>query len=434
MCDKAIRIEDLSKLYHIGEHQGSYKTLRETIVKAFSVPFRNLCLQSQSPIYNPQSNFIWALKDISFEVKRGKVVGIIGRNGAGKTTLLKILSRITEPTEGRAEIRGRVGSLLEVGTGFHPELTGRENIYLNGAILGMKKGEIARKFDEIVAFAEIEKFIDTPVKRYSNGMYVRLAFAVAAHLEPEILLVDEVLAVGDAAFQKKCLGKMGNVAREGRTVLFVSHNMGAVRRLCDETIWIDQGKVVVLGTTDSAVDQYLSSNEQGGGEFRVNSLYPAPGDGRVRLLAVFVKNQRGEVTDTIDIESTFSLELEYELSTCVENLRVGLNVIASDGTVVFSSADTDPEGLGISREPGIYVSKCTIPSNLLNCGRYYVTAACDRPMQERLFLVENIVSFTVQLTGGVGGSVPEGRLGVIRPLLKWDVHCARNENSRCHIK
>jgi lipopolysaccharide transport system ATP-binding protein len=423
MSDIAIRAENLSKIYKIGEYQGNYKTLGDVIVKIFSAPIHQLFRNPQSSNPNPQPDTIWALKDVSFEVKRGEVVGIIGRNGAGKTTLLKVLSRITEPTKGQAEIRGRVGSLLEVGTGFHPELTGRENIYLNGAILGMKKDELNRKFDEIIAFAEIEKFIDTPVKRYSSGMYVRLAFAVAAHLEPEILLVDEVLAVGDAAFQRKCLGKMGDVAKEGRTVLFVSHNVGAVRRLCEKTIWIDNGRVVAYGNTDSTVDKYLSSNEQGGGgEFRVSSRDLAPGDRRVRLLAVSVKNQHGEVTDTVTIESGFNLELEYELTIRMENLRVGYRVIASDGTVVFSSADTDPEGLGISRESGIYVSRCTIPGNLLNSGLYYVTVACDRPMQEKLFFAENIVSFTVQLTGGVGGSVPDGRLGILRPLLKWDIY------------
>src|SRR5256712_2800247 len=235
MSDIAIRVESLRKLYRIGARQERYYTLRDTLTEAVTRPFQKLSSflsRNGAGSRTPEASSIWALKDVSFEVKRGEVVGIIGRNGAGKSTLLKILSRITEPTKGRARIHGRVGVLLEVGTGFHPELTGRENIYLNGAILGMKKAEIDRKFDEIVAFAEVEQFIDTAVKHYSSGMYVRLAFAVAAHLEPEILLVDEVLAVGDAAFQKKCLGKIGDVARHGRTVLFVSHNLGAINRLC----------------------------------------------------------------------------------------------------------------------------------------------------------------------------------------------------------
>lgn len=251
MSDLAIRVENLGKRYRIGERtQGMfrYKSLRESISSLFQ--------RSNAPSLHHSNDSIWALRNVSFEVRRGEVVGIIGRNGAGKSTLLKILSQITEPTEGYAEIHGRVGSLLEVGTGFHPELTGRENIYLNGAILGMKKAEIDRKFDEIVAFAGVEKFIDTPVKHYSSGMYVRLAFAVAAHLEPEILFVDEVLAVGDAAFQKKCLGKMGGVAKEGRTVLFISHNMAAVRTLCSRVAWLNSGILIKCGNTEDVVGDY----------------------------------------------------------------------------------------------------------------------------------------------------------------------------------
>ena len=261
MSDVAIRVEGLSKRYRIGERQ-RYKALRDTLTDALYAPFRRLSglLNPHSALRTPHSNnTIWAFRDLSFDVKQGEVVGIIGRNGAGKSTLLKILSRITEPTEGYAEIHGRVGSLLEVGTGFHPELTGRENIYLNGAILGMKKAEIDRRFDEIVAFAEVEKFIDTSVKYYSSGMYLRLAFSVAAHLEPEILLVDEVLAVGDAAFQKKCLGKMGDVAKEGRTVLFVSHNMATILSLCERAMMLDSGMLVRQGSAREVVQHYLQS-------------------------------------------------------------------------------------------------------------------------------------------------------------------------------
>lgn len=261
MSNLAIQVENLGKLYHIGRLQQQHDTLRDALVDLNPLPRVSRILRKGRPrtLENPrQDETIWALKDISFEVACGEVVGIIGRNGAGKSTLLKILSRITEPTEGRAKIHGRVGSLLEVGTGFHPELTGRENIYLNGAILGMRRAEIEHSFDEIVAFAEIEKFIDTPVKRYSSGMYVRLAFAVAAHLEPEILLVDEVLAVGDAQFQKKCLGKMDDVARAGRTVLFVSHNMSAVQRLCDRSVMLDGGRMVAEGPTPDVVARYLA--------------------------------------------------------------------------------------------------------------------------------------------------------------------------------
>ncbi len=259
MGDIAIHLERISKQYHVGRKREQYKTLRDTLTNALVSPFSGVrkLLRGQAVGTAKLNETIWALKDVSFEIKCGEVVGIIGRNGAGKSTLLKILSRITEPTTGFAKIYGRVGSLLEVGTGFHPELTGRENIYLNGAILGMKKAEIEQKFDEIVAFAEVEKFIDTPVKHYSSGMYLRLAFAVAAHLEPEILLVDEVLAVGDAAFQRKCLGKMGEVAKEGRTVLFVSHNMAAIENLCDTAIVLNNGRLVCKKEVKSAIRTYL---------------------------------------------------------------------------------------------------------------------------------------------------------------------------------
>jgi lipopolysaccharide transport system ATP-binding protein len=253
MADISIQVENLSKMYHIGLAQQGHDTLRDQLVELISAPFKRRDKDGD------ESTF-WALRDVSFDVMQGEVLGIIGRNGAGKSTLLKLLSRITEPTSGRAVINGRVGSLLEVGTGFHPELTGRENVFLNGAILGMHRSEISQKFDEIVAFADIDQFLDTPVKRYSSGMYVRLAFAVAAHLEPEILLVDEVLAVGDIEFQKKCLGKMDDVAKLGRTVLFVSHNMNAIQRLCSQTIFIDKGELVEKGPTRDVVSGYISSN------------------------------------------------------------------------------------------------------------------------------------------------------------------------------
>jgi lipopolysaccharide transport system ATP-binding protein len=261
MSDIAIRVEGLGKQYRIGGPRARYRTIRESVIEAAKAPFRRLSSALRGDGSGADGETIWALKDVSFEVERGEVVGIIGRNGAGKSTLLKVLSRITEPTEGWAEIHGRVGSLLEVGTGFHPELTGRENIYLSGAVLGMRREEIDRRFDEIVAFAEIGKFVDTPVKHYSSGMYVRLAFAVAAHLEPEVLLIDEVLAVGDAAFQRKCLGKMDQVAQEGRTVLFVSHNMAAVSRLCRWAFLLSSGRLVASGASDEVVQRYLTREQ-----------------------------------------------------------------------------------------------------------------------------------------------------------------------------
>ena len=317
MSEIAIRVENLSKLYRIGEYQGGYKTLRETIVNTFSAPFRHLSRNPQPSNLNPQSDTIWALKDISFEVRRGEVVGIIGRNGAGKTTLLRILSRITEPTEGWAEIRGRVGSLLEVGTGFHPELTGRENIYLNGAILGMKKADIDHKFDEIVAFAEIEKFIDTPVKRYSSGMRVRLAFAVAAHLEPEILLVDEVLAVGDAAFQKKCLGKMGEVAGEGRTVLFVSHNMSAVGKLCKWAMLLNEGELILRGCPDVIISNYLNRDTNSFGEWNVDARQ-LKRNGPAQIAAIEVVDLNGKPLQDLPTGGSFVLRIHYDLEREVE--------------------------------------------------------------------------------------------------------------------
>jgi lipopolysaccharide transport system ATP-binding protein len=283
MTDVAIRVDNLSKRYRIGQRE-PYKTLREALTNIFTGPFKR---------QHSNSQFIWALKDVSFEVRWGEVIGIIGRNGAGKTTLLKILSRITKPTSGYGEVNGRVGSLLEVGTGFHPELTGRENIYLNGTILGMKRAEIDKKFDEIVGFAEIEKFLDTPVKRYSSGMYVRLAFAVAAHLEPEILLVDEVLAVGDTAFQKKCLGKMGDVVKEGRTVLFVSHNMAAILALCNEAYLLDQGHIMCRGATEDVVGNYMQ-NIPSTGTIPLHERTDRNGDGRIRLTSISIDGGAGK--------------------------------------------------------------------------------------------------------------------------------------------
>jgi lipopolysaccharide transport system ATP-binding protein len=322
MNDIAIRVESLSKQYHIGGAQKTYTTLRDKLTDAFFAPFRRAdkLLRGQAAGAAELDETIWALKDISFEIKRGEAVGIIGRNGAGKSTLLKVLSRITEPTEGHADIYGRVGSLLEVGTGFHQELTGRENIYLNGAILGMKRIEIERKFDEIVAFSEVKKFIDTPVKHYSSGMYLRLAFAVAAHLEPEILLVDEVLAVGDAAFQKKCLGKMGDVTQEGRTVLFVSHNMGAINQLCGRALWLDDGQLTLSGPSTDVAAAYLSSNTQGHAVW-INSSTEAC-DVEVQLRSARLLSMADQPTAVVDFDSPFKVEIVYDVAEPIRDLSV----------------------------------------------------------------------------------------------------------------
>lgn len=306
MSDVAIRAEGLGKVYRLGRRE-RYRTLRDTLTDALTAPLRRLRSSNSS---NGHAPTLWALKDVSFEVNRGEVIGIIGRNGAGKSTLLKILSRITEPTEGTAQIHGRVGSLLEVGTGFHPELTGRENIFLNGAILGMKRAELQRKFDEIVAFAEVEKFIDTPVKHYSSGMYVRLAFAVAAHLEPEILIIDEVLAVGDVAFQKKCLGKMGEVSKQGRTILFVSHNMIAVENLCSRVILLERGRIAIEGLSHNVIGQYLRCTDDISAERRFANAARSGHPGAVELTGceILVGGGRGSVRagETFTVRTHFS--------------------------------------------------------------------------------------------------------------------------------
>jgi len=416
----AVRTENLGKLYRIGEHQRGYKTLRETIVNTFSSPFRHLCRNPQSTIRNRQSDSIWALKGISFEVKRGEVIGIIGRNGAGKTTLLRILSRITEPTEGWAEIRGRVGSLLEVGTGFHPELTGRENIYLNGAILGMKKAEIDRKFDEIVDFAEIEKFIDTPVKRYSSGMHVRLAFAVAAHLEPEILLVDEVLAVGDAAFQKKCLGKMGNVAQEGRTVLFVSHSLGAVRSLCRRAVLLEEGQKKLDSPVEEVIGGYLFQIESSTGEIRWSpDDEDSPVSPEIRLEVVRLLNSKGQVQSTFGIEHPIQVCVEYEVLKPLFSMRIGIQLLSAVGDIVF--ATTDEQAWAVERPRGRYTSVCTIPRNFLNTGQYHIAVGVGIKGKRMFLPLRNVINFTVAETTTLT-TYGERWPGIVRPDLRWEVH------------
>ena len=338
MSEIAIRVEGLSKRYRLGERE-RYRALRDVLARTLRAPWK--VFQR-----TPQETF-WALKDVDLEVRHGEVLGLIGRNGAGKTTLLKILSRITWPTSGWAEIHGRVGSLLEVGTGFHPELTGRENTFLSGAILGMGKSEITRKFDEIVAFAELEQFIDTPVKHYSSGMYVRLAFAVAAHLEPEILFVDEVLAVGDAAFQKKCLGKMGDVSRQGRTIVFVSHNMTALQKLCTRVVWLNGGQVTETGDTRKVVDHYLQANAVANLESVWEDNLTAPGNERVRLrsVRVFPQTDSGE---PITVHTPLRIEFTYFNYVPDTMLNVSMNLNNLEEVCVFVSAsDFEPRPAGL---------------------------------------------------------------------------------------
>jgi lipopolysaccharide transport system ATP-binding protein len=422
MTDIAIRVQDLSKLYRIGTAPERYKTLRDTIVAGINSSFERLRRGISLTPTATESSTIWALRDISFDVHQGQVLGIVGRNGAGKSTLLKILSRVTEPTEGSAEIHGRVGSLLEVGTGFHPELTGRENIYLNGAILGMKRIEIDRKFDEIVAFSEVEQFIDTPVKRYSSGMYLRLAFAVAAHLEPEILVVDEVLAVGDAEFQRKCMGKMSDVAQAGRTVLFVSHNMSAVLRLTEETMVLEKGHIVYRAPTPQALDYYMAAGITGAGEHIWTSAeIPAEAAPFVPM-SLRLRDKNGRVVDTLRSTEPFTIEIEYRLDQPITSLRVGIYLLTMRGEYVFTSFDLDDPGKfeqQATRLAGHYVSRCTVPANILNEGRYVLSINASSFRIKRYFWDDHSLAFTVDATGAPGKQWPEPRMGPVRPALEW---------------
>ncbi|MCD6356278.1 MAG: ABC transporter ATP-binding protein [Anaerolineaceae bacterium] len=422
MADTAIKVTNLGKKYNIGSSINTYQTLREVISGQFSNKARAQKNRGGLP------DHIWALKNISFEVKKGEVLGIVGRNGAGKSTLLKILSRVTEPTEGEVEIYGRVGSLLEVGTGFHPELTGRENIFLNGAILGMKRKETERKFDEIVSFSEVEKFIDTPVKRYSSGMYLRLAFAVAAHLEPEILVVDEVLAVGDAEFQRKCLGKMSDVARQGRTVLFVSHNMSAILRLTEETLVIDKGKLLLRASTAEAVDYYLS---RGLTQEGVRVWQPDEINMKCAFIPHFIRvlDEKGKLSSSVRSTKPFSVDLEYLVKKPIKGLRVGIYLITSHGEFIFTSFDTDKPvqfEKYVVREPGLYHSTVEIPANMLNGGRYVLGMNASSYRIKTYFHDEQTLAFNVDPAGAPGTQWPESRLGPIRPALEWEIKKIKN--------
>jgi lipopolysaccharide transport system ATP-binding protein len=387
MSNIAIRVENLSKLYKIGARRDRHDTLRDHIMHGVKSLFsRN---GTQPSALDPQpSDHIWALKDVSFEVKHGEVVGFIGKNGAGKSTLLKILSRITEPTTGRAEIFGRVGSLLEVGTGFHPELTGRENIYLNGAILGMKRWEIEKKFDEIVAFSEIEKFIDTPVKRYSSGMYVRLAFAVAAHLDPEILIVDEVLAVGDMQFQTKCLGKINDVAKGGRTVLLVSHNLSSLRRLCNRGLLLNQGQSVCYGSVDDCAARYTQMITSG--EIKMTSaphvIYEAQNarnTPKFQLNRVEFLDSQGNPKDTVSTWDSLIIRLQYQSNTRVVG-KGSLVIVFStpDGTPLLHLCNQPDSGIPMDIKIGGNEVDCCINRLPLSAGEYLLSVGAGIPYQE----------------------------------------------------
>jgi lipopolysaccharide transport system ATP-binding protein len=419
MLNAVIKVENLGKKYIIGhQKQEKYTALRDVISNGI-----NSLLKFNSQKRDNQEEF-WALKDVSFEINQGDRVGIIGRNGAGKSTLLKILSRITEPTKGQIKIKGRVASLLEVGTGFHPELTGRENIFLNGAILGMSKVEIQRKFDEIVAFAEVEKFLDTPVKRYSSGMYVRLAFAVAAHLEPEILVVDEVLAVGDAQFQKKCLGKMENVAQEGRTVIFVSHNMQAIQSLCKTALYLKSGQVVNCGESTFIVNNYLADSSTIKSEMTW-AEENAPGNEEAKLTAikVYSDSNHSDIGTYSSRENLF-VNLELIINKINPALCVGFDLINSEGIVLLRSYQTDLDSnKWISVEIGKNTFVCKIPASFLNSGIYYI---CPRIGIHNLYWIvklDAIVQFEIILDHGISplwnSLNGKNRPGMIAPILAW---------------
>jgi lipopolysaccharide transport system ATP-binding protein len=421
MSDTIIRVENLGKKYLIKhQQQGSYTALRDVITEKT----KSFCNKIASPwkhkkeTKNSSTEEFWAVKDISFEIKQGEVLGIIGRNGAGKSTLLKILSRITEPTTGQIRINGRVASLLEVGTGFHPELTGRENIFLNGAILGMMRHEINKKFDEIVAFAEVEKFLDTPVKRYSSGMYVRLAFAVAAHLEPEILLVDEVLAVGDAAFQKKCLGKMGDISQEGRTLLFVSHKMDAIRRLCQSAILLHDGELIKKGPTETVVNHYLSGTNL---YAELKDRGPAP-DKAMHLRSVKLMGEKLHIKDHFARNESGYVEVLYDINTSLENVHIVCHFVDNEDRVIISTGDCDvSRRLHQKRKAGTYRAKFKMPTDILNEGEYSLIFALGVPYGQNYDRLTDVLRFSLSDSRECKGpEYIQRRPGFVLQDLPWE--------------
>jgi lipopolysaccharide transport system ATP-binding protein len=410
-----IEVNHIYKKYQIGEKQ-SYYSLRDSIASLVKSPFRQK--------NNLKKNEFWALKDISFKVMPGEVVGIIGRNGAGKSTLLKILSQITPPTKGEITLRGRIASLLDVGTGFHPELTGRENIFLNGAVLGMKRNEINNKFDEIVNFAEISKFLDTPVKHYSSGMYLRLAFAVAAHLEPEILLIDEVLAVGDAQFQKKCLGKMREVSKKGRTVILVSHNMEAIERLCQKCILLKDGSINKSGDCTKVINHYLKSGLFFESKRVWNNKEKRPGDDIVRLYKVEVHNRNNQISSSFDIRKDIGITMKYEVLEDGQTFTHGLNLFNEQGINILNSHDVISSLSKYPRKKGFYSATVWIPGNFLSEGLITVGVAVLNQGPFRIHFHEpDAVAFRVidSIEGdSARGKYTGGFPGIVRPILKWD--------------
>jgi len=428
MANTIIQVENLSKKYLIKhQQQASYTALRDVItdkVKSFGKKIISPRNHKQSSISSRTEEF-WALKDVSFKVKQGDVIGIIGRNGAGKSTLLKIISRITEPTKGRIRINGRVASLLEVGTGFHPELTGRENIFLNGAILGMSRIDIKKKFDEIVAFAEVEKFLDTPVKRYSSGMYVRLAFAVAAHLESEVLLVDEVLAVGDVAFQKKCLGKMGSVAQEGRTVLLVSHNMNSIKRLCSTAILLTDGKVEYVGSADSTIRKYLnkSSNQNTIWE---NDNYYNPCN-YLKPLKLYARDRYDNIIqNSVSKNDQLIIVFEFDVQIKQRDLTIGVSVFDENNQHLFRTLHTDSnENINEELKVGNNIITCELPKDILNEGTYLIKldGSIYKKSWEFNPFTNDDISIKIEVNGDFIFSKywQNKRAGILAPTIQWEV-------------
>ncbi len=411
-----IEVKNLSKKYNITHQQGGYIALRDILTDIGKHPFRFLKNKTKKIIGKETKEEFWALKDINFEVQKGEAIGIIGANGAGKSTLLKILSKITPPTTGEIKYRGRMSSLLEVGTGFHPELTGRENIFLNGAILGMAKKEIIEKFDAIVEFAGIEKFLDTPVKRYSSGMYVRLAFSVAAHMEPDILVVDEVLAVGDAEFQKKCLGKMDEVTKQaGRTILFVSHNMSAIQNLCKRCILLEDGKIKMIGETKEVTEYYLEKNT----EIRPNYFFKKEKNKNINITKVILKSQEGKERNYFDNHESFDIEINYSINTKIKDIMLSVE-FHSDKQILLFSSEGDSTGKMNDYNPGIYKTKITIPKYLLNKGNYDFDIIFHKPNIQN-YERKNNFNLKIMLGDNLRSKIMGNNvLGKIATILKYE--------------
>jgi lipopolysaccharide transport system ATP-binding protein len=425
MSQTVLSIKDLSKLYRLGEVGTG--TISHDLnrwwhqIRGKQDPY--LKLGQENSRSEKGGDYVWALKDVSFDLKKGEVLGIVGKNGAGKSTLLKLLSRVTSPTKGSIKVKGRLASLLEVGTGFHPELTGKENIFLNGAILGMTRQDIKSRFDEIVHFAGVERYIDTPVKRYSSGMYVRLAFGVAAHLNSEILIVDEVLAVGDIEFQSKCLGKMKSISSsEGRTVLFVSHNMGAVKNLCTSGILMKNGLLYKTGTTSEIIDEYLSSGTESSRllEWPEGS---EPSTSELTVKSLHILDEKGNSDKVLTTEDRILIKIRYELHAQIKNLRVALNLFTSDGSLLFSTSDFTQQGESRLRESGNYESICHLPANFFNAGKYIVSIDFDIPLSRPIIMgLSSDFIITEVMENQLGMLTDSNVPGLIHPILKWDIN------------